>query len=71
MEALQLFKFSLKKEHLNFMHRWSTSEVAMLGVSQPTQDLLGSLFINNSDNVNDSDNVVDDILHTIGSYNCD
>src|SRR5712672_4748346 len=32
MEALQLLKFSLKKEHLNFMDGWSTPEAAMLGV---------------------------------------
>jgi len=29
MEALQLLKFSLKKQHLNFMEGWSTSQVAM------------------------------------------
>jgi hypothetical protein len=36
MEALQLLKFSLKKEHLNFMAGWSTSETAMSGVSKLT-----------------------------------
>ena len=35
MEALQLLKFSLKKEQLSFMHGWSIPEAAMLGsVSQ-------------------------------------
>ncbi|KAF8271226.1 hypothetical protein EI94DRAFT_1556486, partial [Lactarius quietus] len=29
MEALHLLKFSFKKEHLNFMAGWSTSEEAM------------------------------------------
>lgn len=29
MEALQLLKFLLKKEHLNFTHGWSILEVAM------------------------------------------
>ncbi|KAF8265144.1 hypothetical protein EI94DRAFT_1554599, partial [Lactarius quietus] len=29
MKALQPLKFSLKKEHLNFMAGWSTSEEAM------------------------------------------
>jgi len=53
MEALQLLKFSLKKEHLNFTDGWATSEVAMLGVPKPTHDL-GSLFVDNSDGVMDS-----------------
>jgi len=61
MEALQLLKFSLKKERLNFMNGWSTLEVAMLGVSQPT-DLLGSLFVDNPDNV------MDKILNSFSSY---
>ena len=61
MEALQLLKFSLKKERLNFMNGWSTSEAAMLGVSQPT-DLLGSLFVDNTDNV------MDKILNSFSSY---
>ena len=65
MEALQLLKFSLKKERLDFMRGWATSEAAMLGVAQPTRDLLGSLL------VKEPDNVVDDILHTISSYDCD
>jgi len=29
MEALQLLKFSLKKQHLNFMEGWLTSQAAM------------------------------------------
>src|SRR5712672_3699939 len=61
METLQLLKFSLKKERLNFMNGWSTSEAAMLGVSQPT-DLLGSLFVDNPDNV------MDKILNLFSCY---
>ena len=64
IEALQLLKFSLKKECLDFTRGWATLEVAMLGVAQPTWDLLGSLL------VKEPDNVVDDILHTISSYDC-
>jgi hypothetical protein len=47
MEALQLLKFLLKKECLNFINGWSTSEAAMSEAAtrgaKPTQDL-GSLF---------------------------
>jgi hypothetical protein len=39
MEALQLYKFSLKKERLNFMAGWQTSEAAMSGASKPTGDV--------------------------------
>jgi hypothetical protein len=38
MEALQLLKFLLKKECLNFTHRWSTPEAA-IGISIPHLDL--------------------------------
>ena len=63
MEALQMHKFSLKKERLNFMNGWSTSEAAMMGiVSNPTQDLLGSLF------VDDPNAVMDEILNNFSSY---
>ena len=49
MEALQLLKCSLKKERLNFMVRWPTSEAAMSGVSQPSNDLLSTLFVGDPD----------------------
>ena len=49
MEALQLLKFSLKKERLNFMAGWPTSEAAMSGVSQPSNDLLSTLFAGDPD----------------------
>jgi hypothetical protein len=38
MEALQLLKFLLKKEHLNFTCGWSTPEAAM-GILIPRLDL--------------------------------
>jgi len=39
MEALQLLKFSLKKERLNFTARWSTSVNAMCVARKPSHDL--------------------------------
>jgi len=35
MEALQMLKFSLKKEHLSFTAGWSMPESVIDGVSQP------------------------------------
>lgn len=64
MEALQLLKFSLKKQRLDFMHGWATSEAAMR-VPQQTDDLLGTLFSDNADSV------MDNILNTFSSYDCD
>jgi hypothetical protein len=55
MEILQMLKFSLKKEHLNFMAGWSTSEAALSDVS--TVPDLNSLF------VGDAEAVIDDILN--------
>ena len=62
MEALQLLKFSLKKERLNFTAGWATSEGAIRGTSQPTSDLLGTLF------TDDPNRAVDNILNTLSSY---
>lgn len=53
METLQLLKFSLKKERLNFTDGWATSEAAMLAVPKSTHTL-GSLFAGNPDGVMDS-----------------
>lgn len=61
MEALQLLKFSLKKERLNFMDGWQTSELAMREPPQQ-KDLLGNLFSNNPDSV------MDKILNTLSLY---
>jgi hAT family C-terminal dimerisation region len=57
MEALQLLKFSLKKECLNFMAGWSTPENAMSGACKPNPGLLGGLFME------DPDAVMDNILN--------
>jgi hypothetical protein len=48
MEALQMLKYSIKKERLNFMRGWPTSEAAMSKVSEPTGDL-GSLVVKDPD----------------------
>ena len=65
MEALQLLKFSIKKEHLNFMDGWLTSEAAMIGVSKPTDTPLGSLFLG------DPDTVLDTMLNDFSTYDCE
>jgi hypothetical protein len=69
MEALQLLKFALKKECLNFMNRWSTSEVAMNEEGVSGSNLvaldLGSLF------VGDPDAAMDNMLNNFSTYNCD
>jgi hypothetical protein len=62
MEALQLLKFALKKEHLNFIDGWATSEVAMSGAPQVTDDLLGSLFMG------DTDAAMDNVLNDFSTY---
>ena len=63
MEALQLLKFSLKKERLNFMKGWSTSEAAMSGeLLTSTEDHLSSLF------AGDPNAVMDDVLNHFSAY---
>lgn len=47
MEALQMLKYSLRKDRLNFMDGWRTLEAAM-EVPKPNGDL-GSLFASNAD----------------------
>lgn len=50
MEALQLLKHALRKERLNFMAGWKTSDDAMSGVSKPVLgDALSSLVEENRD----------------------
>jgi hypothetical protein len=43
MEAFQMLKHSLKKEHLNFMDGWQTSEAAMSETLKAGN--LSSLFV--------------------------
>ena len=61
MEALQMLKYSLKKECLNFMDRWPTLEAVMSGVLVSTGNL-SSLF------VDDPDAALDDLLNSLGKY---
>jgi len=63
MEALQLLKFSLKKERLNFIDGWSTLQAAMH--EPPTSELLST------PSVPDPNNTVDNLLHTLMSYDFD
>lgn len=61
MEALQMLKYSLKKERLNFMAGWQTSVAAMSGVLVPTGDL-NSLF------VDDPHTALDSLLTDLNKY---
>jgi hypothetical protein len=61
MEALQLLKFLLKKEHLNFTHGWLTSEVAM-SISMACHNL-GSL------SRDDPEAALDNMLKELSIYN--
>jgi hypothetical protein len=66
MEALQLLKFSLKKERLDFIRGWSTPETAMSGeLSKSSEVHLGSLFSG------DPDAVMDDMLNQFSTYDHD
>ena len=62
MEALQLLKFMLKKQCLDFINGWAMPEVAMSGELVPDRDLLGALFEGNSDTG------IDDILKDLSKY---
>jgi len=63
MEALQILKFSLKKECLDFMEGWATLDAALCGGPQLTKDLLSTLFMGNHENA------MDKILKTLSTYN--
>ena len=62
MEALQLLKFLLKKECLNFTRGWSTPEAAM-GILIPRLDL-SSLSISGGD----LDAAVDVMLQELSTF---
>jgi hAT family C-terminal dimerisation region len=68
MEALQLLKFSLKKERLDFMKGWSASEADMVKESWLANDFLGALLALAGDDLNGA---VDNILNTFSSYDGD
>jgi hypothetical protein len=60
MEALQMLKYSLKKECLDFMDGWRTSEADM-EASKPTSNL-SSLF------EDDPDTALDTLLNNMSNY---
>ncbi len=63
MEALQMLKFHLKKEHLNFTKGWMTVEKEMLEDEpdeDPLQKLLQGDFQNNLDMLMQSIDIYDD-----------
>jgi hypothetical protein len=64
MEALQMQKYLLKKEHLNFMKGWLMSVAAMSGMSNATGDL-GSLFM---DDPNSALDHLDTLLKSLSIY---
>ena len=64
MEALQLLKFSLKKEHLNFMAGWATSEDAMCVAHKPHHSLADTLMCD----AEDRDARLDGILKDLDVY---
>jgi len=61
MEALQLLKFVLKKQCLDFIDGWAMPEMAMSRRLEPDCDL-GTLFMK------DPDAAVDNILKGMHSY---
>jgi len=65
MEALQLLKFSLKKERLNFTAGWATSESAMGVVHKPRPSLADALFVCNAEH---RDATLDDVLNELDVY---
>jgi hypothetical protein len=60
MEALQMLKFALKKERLNFMQGWITSESLMCD-REPEGDLLSLLL-----REEDAEDVLDQIIRDFG-----
>jgi hypothetical protein len=64
MEALQMFKYSLKKECLNFMDGWKTMD-AVMGWLLVQNGKLSSLFVGNCDTA------LDTVLNNIGKYDDD
>jgi hypothetical protein len=60
MEALQMLKFYLKKEHLNFTQNWLTPEKHMMHDDPDEEDLLHRLL---------QDNFQDGLDHVIQSIN--
>jgi hypothetical protein len=62
MEALQMLKYSLKKERLNFMKGWSTSDEAAVSAGSKATGDLGHLFMD------DPDTALDALLKSLSNY---
>ena len=65
MGALQLLKFFLKKEHLNFTAGWATSEDAMGVAPKPSHNLADILVMCDA---KDREARLDDVLKELASY---
>ena len=65
MEVLQLLKFYLKKERLDFSAGWVTSEEAMSMARKPSHSLPDVLTVCD---VDDHNARLDDILKELGTY---
>jgi hypothetical protein len=61
MESLQMLKYSLKKERLNFMEGWQLKEKD-LTEDAPEEDLLCKLL---DDNIRNAANAMDHIMRSI------
>ena len=67
MEALQMLKFALRKERLNFMNGWRTSEAAMSKVPKPmSAGTLSSLFADHPGGL--PHNALDKLLEGVRLY---
>ena len=53
MEALQMVKFHLKQEHLNFTKTWMTDQKEMME-DKPEEDLFDKLLKDNSEDARDN-----------------
>ena len=65
MEALQILKFYLKKERLNFTAGWETSEEAMSVVRKASHSLADALGVYDAE---DRDARLDTILNELETY---
>jgi hypothetical protein len=64
-EALQMLKFALKKEHLNFMSAWMVDQKELF-VDNPETDLLGQLVRTTGDS--GSKDIQDKIMQHMDKY---
>jgi hypothetical protein len=57
MEALQMLKFSLKKDHLNFMLAWMVGQKE-LSADNPDHDLLADLLSKGNSSHEDTQDLI-------------